>query len=376
MTEDNGTEDNGEAAAASLVSAMLERMVAKQAPRRVTEAGFYPDMSPADYHKDPAPAPSLSAGVGITLLTKTPFHAMMQHPRISAQWREDDAEEAEGYEARRALGTVAHELLLGRGQGIHVINETQDAKGNVIPNPTGYTHAHTKKIRDKVMAQGATPCLVHELAAADYIVDSIQQHLAMTPGCDEFFKKGKAEVTAVWEEKHLGIWCRMLMDWWGPSEEVVLDLKTTRAGLSDEALAKKITNDNLDFRAAWYERGLTRLYPELAGRVRYVLVFVEQQPPHWARVVRLGRHTIARGHKKVAHALGTYARCLHTEKWPGYPHEIVSLDAKIYGSADEWTIREETDDVVRQDILADPFVSIEADPDEGRRSPFERGIGG
>lgn len=350
-------EDNGEAAAAALAEKLAERPAAPP-PRRVTEAGFYADISPRDYHRDPAPEPSLSAGVGITLITKTPFHALMQQPRLTARFREEgELEEVEGYEARRALGNVAHELLLGRGQGIHIITETKDSKGNVIPEPKGYTHKHTQLIRDQVLAQGATPCLVHELNAAEGIVESIKFHLEQTPGCEGFFEKGQAEVTAIWEEKHLGIWCRMLMDWWGPTEEVTLDLKTTRNGLSDEAIARKITADNLDFRAAWYERGLTRLYPELAGRIRYMLVFVEQQPPHWARVVRLGQHSLARGHKKVAHALGTYARCLQTDKWPGYPHEITRLDAKIFGSADEWTIREETDEQVQEDILTDPFVS-------------------
>jgi PDDEXK-like domain of unknown function (DUF3799) len=350
-------EDNGDAAAAALAEKLAERPAAPP-PRRVTEAGFYPDLTPRDYHQDPAPAPSLSAGVGITLITKTPFHAFMQQPRLTARFREEaELEEVEGYEARRALGNVAHELLLGRGQGIHIISETKDSKGTVIPNPTGYTHKETQRIRDAVLAQGATPCLVHELRAAENIVDAVKFHLEQTPGCDGFFTKGQAEVTAIWEEKHLGIWCRMLMDWWGPTEEIVLDLKTTRAGLGDELLARKIANENLDFRAAWYERGLCRLYPELAGRTRYILVFIEQQPPHWVRVVRLGQHSLARGHKKVAHALGTYARCLHAEHWPGYPHEITRLDAKIFGSADEWTQREETDEQVREDILADPFVT-------------------
>jgi hypothetical protein len=351
------SEDNGDAAAAVLAEKLAERP-APPPPRRVTEAGFYPDITPRQYHQDPAPAPSLSAGVGITIITKTPFHAFMQQPRLTARFRDEgELEEVEGYEARKALGTVAHELLLGRGQGVYVISETKDSKGTIIPEPTGYTHKHTQLLRDKAMAEGLTPCLVHEQRAAEHIVDAVQFHLSHTPGCEGFFEKGKAEIAAIWEEKHLGIWCRMLMDWWGPDEGTVLDLKTTRAGLSDEALSKKITADNLDFRAAWYERGLVRLYPELAGRVRYMLVFIEQQPPHWVRVVRLGAHSIARGHKKVSHALGTYARCLHAEHWPGYPHEITRLDAKIYGSADEWTLREETDDVVRADIMADPFVT-------------------
>jgi PDDEXK-like domain of unknown function (DUF3799) len=351
-------EDNGEAAVAALAEKLAERPATP--PVRVTEAGFYPAISPRDYHQDPAPAPSLSAGVGITLITKTPFHAFMQQPRLTARFRDEgELEEVEGYEARRALGNVAHELLLGRGQGIYIINETKDSKGVIIKEPKGYTHKHTQLLRDKAMAEGLTPCLAHEERAANNIVQAVHWHLQETPGCADFFVegKGKAEVTGIWHEPHLGIWCRMLMDWWGPDESTVLDLKTTRAGLSDELLARKITNENLDFRAAWYERGLTRLYPELAGRTRYILVFIEQTPPHWVRVVRLGQHSLARGHKKVAHALGLYSRCLHAEHWPGYPHEITRLDAKIFGSADEWTQREETDDQVREDINADPFVT-------------------
>ena len=59
----------------------------------------------ADYVRDPAPAPSLSASIAHLLLTRSPRHAWLAHPRLNPQWAPEEDE-------RFDFGTIAHELLL------------------------------------------------------------------------------------------------------------------------------------------------------------------------------------------------------------------------------------------------------------------------
>ena len=320
----------------------------------ITEPGIYATLSPAEYHADPAPVPSLSASVAIALVTQTPFHAWMKHPRLCAEWREELKLDQQETSSAKALGSVAHELLLGRGHGIHVIQAAN------------YRTKAAQEERDKALDGGAVPCLEHELEQAEEVVDCIRQGLKAIPGAERAFDTTAdpigAEVAALWREPSIDVWGRILVDWWHTPGEV-WDLKTTTAGLSDEALRRKIANDHLDLRCAWYERGVARLFPEFAGRIRVNLVFVEQKPPYEVRVVRLGPATLAVGHKKVAHALGLWAHCLRTGQWPGYPREIARLDLPAFAER-SWLEREETDDAVREAIIRDPFVSTGLAPRE------------
>jgi hypothetical protein len=73
----------------------------------ISAAGVY-DIPLAEYLRDPAPEPSLSAGIGWTLLTRTPRHAWADHPRLGAMSESKQSKEMD-------LGTVAHRLLLGKG---------------------------------------------------------------------------------------------------------------------------------------------------------------------------------------------------------------------------------------------------------------------
>lgn len=323
---------------------------------RISEPGFYPALSPGDYHADPAPAPSLSASIAIELVARTPFHAWAKHPRLNAEWRGRLGLDEPDSDRKRELGSVAHELLLGRGAGIHVIMADS------------YRTKAAQEERDRALAEGAVPCLAKDLDKAEEIVACIRGGLKRVPGCGHAFAgDGSSELAAVWREPGLDVWGRILIDWYcerGGAAEV-WDLKTTSAGLSDDALLRKIAGEHLDLRCAWYERGVTRLRPELAGRVAVNLVFVEAAPPYEIRVVRLGGASLALGHKKAAYALWLWRRCLHAGAWPGYPPEITRLDLPNYAQT-RWLEREEADDDVRVAIQADPLVSTLPSPERAR----------
>src|SRR3990167_1259095 len=74
----------------------------------------------ADYIKDPAPQPSLSASLAHVLLTRSPKHAWLAHPRLNPAWEPDESE------ARQDIGTIVHALLLEGDASRVVVIEAED----------------------------------------------------------------------------------------------------------------------------------------------------------------------------------------------------------------------------------------------------------
>jgi PDDEXK-like domain of unknown function (DUF3799) len=328
----------------------------------ITEPGIYPDMTADEYHADPCILPSLSAGVACALVYETPFHAVMKHRRLRAELLaelDEPEPEEEMQNGVSRLGSIAHELLLGRGSGYEVITETVDSKGNVVKNPTAYSHADTKRQRDEIVARGGVPCLVHEIRAAEEIVSEVLSSVRQIGGCEHAFdpEHGRSEVAVFWQESHLSIpvWGRCLVDWWS-NDGHLYDLKTTGRDLSDEALERKIDQEHLDMRAAWYLRGVEAVHPLLRGRIDYRLVFAQQQAPFMSRVITLDKNTIYSGQKKIAYALMKWAHHLRRGHFPGYPNRIETMTMPKW-AANRWADREGEDPVIISAILNDPVVS-------------------
>ena len=71
---------------------------------RVDRPAIY-EMSPANYHADPCPAPSLSSSIARKLLGYSPLHAAHEHPRLNPAF-------VEVHDEKWDRGTVAHAYLL------------------------------------------------------------------------------------------------------------------------------------------------------------------------------------------------------------------------------------------------------------------------
>lgn len=300
---------------------------------RVSRPGLY-RMPAKTYHADPAPAPSLSRSVAVTLLERTPQHAFLAHPRLGGA--------AEDQRKRKLdVGSVAHELLIGHGRGIHVIGATNTA-GDPVEN---YQTKAAQKKRDEALEAGLTPVLQCDLNRAETMVSAVLLRLAKIPGAEGAFRDGIGETVAVWRDP-TGIYGRCMVDWWGPTEYDVWDLKTTAGGLSDREIANRIA-EGLDVQAAWYTRGLGILRPELVGRPTFNFVFVEDKPPHEVRVVRLTGEQRWLGERKAVTAAVWFADCLERDDWPGYAPEIRSVETPPWLSG-RWEERELGDPALRE----------------------------
>lgn len=94
-------------------------------------------------------------------------------------------------------------------------------------------------------------------------------------------------------------------------------------------------------------RGLARLAPDLAGRIRFRFVFVETAEPFEARVIELTGEQLWLGERKAVTAAVLFRRGLQTGQWPGYPAEIARVESPEW-VARQWEARELTDPILRE----------------------------
>ncbi|MGU3475702.1 PD-(D/E)XK nuclease-like domain-containing protein [Methylobacterium sp. D48H] len=299
----------------------------------VREPGIY-RMPAAVYHADPCPEPSLSSSIARILIDQTERHAYAAHPRLGGD-RDDQKDR------RLDIGSVAHELLTGKGRGIHVI-EALNKAGKPVEN---YATKAAQEERDDAIERGETPVLAGDLARSERMVSAIREKCRHTPGAERAFHEGEGELVLIWRDR-IGVWGRAMLDWFDPETATVDDLKTTSAGLSDRMLATRIA-DGLDIQEAWYRRGLVHLMPELAGRVRFRFHFVETDEPHEARIVPLCGEQQYLGERRAVAAAVAFRECLRSDDWPGYADVIAPVEPARW-AAERWEMRELSDPLFRR----------------------------
>jgi hypothetical protein len=287
--------------------------------------GFY-DMPAAVYHADPAPEPSLSSGVARTILACSPKHGWQKHPRLNPPADSDDDEASN---KKMHVGSVVHELLLGKGGGYKII-KAKDFRTKAA-----------QEQRDLAMVDGFSPILEKDMDRAWRIANRLRERLPQVAECDGAFKVGGGETVAIWRDP-IGIWGRAMLDWWGADPAEIWDLKTTTGGLSDRDLRRRILDDRIHVQVEWYKRGVAQLWPDLAGRIRYRLIFAEQDEPHELRVIELPPAFQALGERQAVTAAVQFQHGLETGEWPGYPNHITEIECPDWALT-EWEERETTD---------------------------------
>jgi hypothetical protein len=279
--------------------------------------GVYYDIAAADYHADPCEEPSLSSSIANLLLTKTPAHARIAHPKLNPDF-------ARSTNAAMDLGSVAHEILLGKGAGFE-ISPFDD-----------YRTKEARTWRDDVLARGLIPIKAGDHARAQQMAKAVHERVARTAEAAGVFWLGRPETVIVWRDNDT--MCRAMIDWLYPDFSQVYDLKTTGSGLGNRALQSKIAS-GLDVQAAFYLRGLEHVMPDHAGRFVLRWVFVEDEEPFESRIIELDATTRALGERKCSWAIETWKRCLWANDWPGYPRKIERLEYPAWAE-NAWLARE------------------------------------
>ena len=283
-------------------------------------AGLF-SMSAEAYHADcSAGVASLSSSIAKVMLSETPRHAMLKHPRINPNYEPDD-------NSKFDLGSVAHELILGKGAGFEVL-EFQDFRSNLA-----------KAARAEAIEAGKAPILKHQFELAEDMAIGAEEAIReIDPAF--YGDDAESELVAAWDDIG-GVRCRAMIDRF--DGVTVWDLKTTDLSLSDNNLSRQIVNMGYDLSAAFYLRGLSQLMPDMAGRFKFRWIFCEASAPHEVRVIEADATTLALGDKKAALAIQKWKNCIASGKWPGYPRTITTNTYPAWAES-QWLEREMNDD--------------------------------
>lgn len=276
--------------------------------------GIYTSIGEAAYHADPCEAPSLSASIARILIERSPLHAWHAHPKLNP------AREAPDPSAEQEIGSAAHAMLLGVGARVQVV-EAADWRTKAA-----------REARDAARATGRIPLLADDLAHVEAMVRAAREQL---PAHDvgNVFTGGTPEATMIWREG--ATWCRSRIDYLPAFPEgsvTVPDYKTTSGSAHPIAYRQRLYQLRHDIQAAFYERGLRALCPEIR-EVTFAMICQETYPPYALSVVALSGAALEQAREDAEHAIDVWRRCLAAQRWPGYPKHIAYVDPTPAASA-------------------------------------------
>lgn len=307
-------------------------------------AGIHPDIPIDHYIRDPAPEPSLSRGAAHTILTRSPRHAWLEHPRLGAQGGCDSSRRSE-------LGSAAHELLLGGSQAIEWIDAGD------------YRTKAAQQARDAAIESGRTPMLMRQKAGLEEMAAHARVALGLlckrlAPGAEPLY-----EHTMIWqsnlvstgadgEDDDVRIWCRARPDILVPG--AVVDYKTTTNAEPSHWIRSALGSGGYDLGAVHCIDGLHMLAtggepdplaPSIYcdGRVEPYWLVQEDSPPYSCTVIGLGPEWQDLAARKLQRAALTWAHCLRAGEdeasWPAYTEQVCWADLPAYEDA-AWANRE------------------------------------
>lgn len=270
------------------------------------------DMPAAAYHADPCPAPSLSNSIIKTLLTKSPKHAWLKHPKLNPAYVSYE-------ESKFDLGSAAHSLLL-EGYDCCQVIDAED-----------WRTKEAKAARERARASGLIPMLHHQYAEAVVMVEVARDYIKRSV-LGDILAHGKPEQTLVWTDDESGIWCRGRLDWLTNDHSIIMDYKTTSVGNPGAFCRTQVAAMGYDTQEAFYRRGMSRI-----GRVTPEFVFLVQEDsaPYACYLVACAPSMQTLAEHKVQRAIDLWAECLATNAWPGYAETIYHAEAAAWAVAAE-----------------------------------------
>lgn len=273
------------------------------------------DMPEATYHGDPFPTLSLSSSIAHLLVNKSAAHAFEAHPRLGGRPFKPSAS--------MDAGTVGHMLLLGKGSEQLVIVDAPDWRKKV-----------NQEARDAARAAGKTPVLKKDVLRIEYAVQAWRDQLANFG----IALDGRSEVSAFWEERDDSghpVPCRGRFDHWDEKRAIVWDVKTSRSA-HPRAIQKHIESYGYEIQAAAYRSAISKLHPELAGRVRYGWLFCEVEPPYVVTPAFPAESLAELGKLRWQQAVSLWSHHLRSKTWPGYVSAPVRIEASPWAMRDAY----------------------------------------
>lgn len=258
------------------------------------------------YHSDPSERPSLSSHVASTLISKSPGHAKMIHPRFGAL-RGDSSDEMD-------TGSILHGLLLGGGAEL------------VAVDADSWRTNTAKAARDEARQAGKIAVLAGKLERLQKAAGWIRMSLPID------LTKASTEATAIWTSQDCPCRCRidiLMPDLW------IWDLKTCEDA-SVASADRNIAAMGYHLQGAANIDGVESTVEGAAGRVHFGLCFVEWENPEIGIVRKEVRGQLLDvGQRRWNRAKGIWARCLADNRWPGYSTEITEAQCPPWIAAED-----------------------------------------
>jgi len=244
------------------------------------------------------------------LLTKSPRHAWLQHPRLNPAYATTDA-------ARFDIGTAAHALLL---EGI-------DSMG--IVDADDWRTKAAKEARDEHRAAGRTPILAGQYADIQAMRDVAIKAIAECGDLSGLtLADGKPEQTICWQDEDTHM--RARLDWLSDDARIILDYKTTDIA-SPTAWMRAIASNGYDIQNAFYQRAVRA---DLEVDAKMVFMVQETSAPFECYFVGLTPSWLEIGKQKVEQAISMWRECMARDLWPGYERRI------MWAEPPAWTLVE------------------------------------
>lgn len=257
-----------------------------------------------DYVNDPAPEPSLSHGIAHALLTYSPKHAWVSHPRLNPDHEPEN-------NPRFDIGSIAHALLL-----------ENDRSRLVVVDAKTWQSKDAKAQRDLAWTEGKLPILAHKLASVDAMVQAAKDQIGDSKLAG-ILDAGEPEVTFVWQER--GAWCRTRPDWMTADHRTLLDYKTTDAAAHPDAWGRGVmASQGYELQAELGRRAMRMLLG--VHQVDFVFLVQETEPPYAMSFVGLEPAYWAYAEARLDLALQIWTECRAADKWPCYPNRVAYIE--------------------------------------------------
>lgn len=263
-------------------------------PKEVGRARIL-DVSEDEYFDDPCPTPSLSKSIGHVLIRKSPAHAALLHPKMGAY--KDESTRAQND------GSIIHKLLLGKGADVAVIDAAD------------FRSKAAREDRDNALALGQIPIVAEKYAQLEAAARVIRQNIEALDGVGELTGVPEMAIEFL-EDGNVGdVLCRCRLDLWQPDRARIVDIKKI-ANIEEKTITRQIFDYGYAMQDAAYTAAVEKLYPALAGRVEFLFLFVELEPPYSVVPKRLDGAFREIGDRQWKRAVALWEQCMLTGRWP------------------------------------------------------------
>ena len=288
-----------------------------------SEPRLIEDMSFADYLADPAPDPSVTAGILRELLNGTPRHVWEKTPRLNSHAAPEN-------KAAFDLGSAAHALFVGHGAA-----NSMSSRRTAGSYECGEGTEKAFRLRDRGTRRSLRRTMRGVEAMASAATAQFGQHAEIGPLL--YGNTFQLEATIIWNE--IGVTNRCRPDFYLAGglasgflslTPTIVHYKTTAVRMSAAALPRSAAGAGWDLTAAHYAAGVKAL---TGHEPRQYFAVQENTPPYLGVVIELDPMFVACGTMCREFALGIWAKCLRENVWSGYPAGTLRLECPPWHEA-------------------------------------------